>query len=234
MLLEHCVANAGRINFTNLAQVANARGLLFSATSAETWLVGVQHREVAFLDLHSAKYGEFMRSLQDARAVPEAHRNARELDPNIATSAASNPIQLPAPAASVTGVGAVVARPPATTVAATIAVSNVVAGHGPTCTCVVCVFGASDDDDEGPAAASVGIAGSTDASMHDLFGSDDSGSDDGSVVAMRGRRRLQDRSPEYKRKRRKQNQMSKARFNCSVCVRGNPCGEHVDTAFDSD
>ena len=111
--------------------------------------MGVQHREVAFLDLHSAKYGEFMRSLQDARAVPEAHRNARELDPNIATSAASNPIQLPAPAASVTGVGAVVARPPTTTVAATIAVSNVTAGHDPTCTCFDCVFDSSSDDDDG-------------------------------------------------------------------------------------
>ena len=243
VLLEHCVANAGRINFTNLAQVANARGLLFSATSAETWLVGVQHREVAFLDLHSAKYGEFMRSLQDARAVPEAHRNARELDPNIATSAASNPIQLPAPAASVTGVGAVVARPPTTTVAATIAVSNVVADHGPTCTCETCVFGASDDDDEGPAAASgspsdasVSTAGSMDASMHDLFGSDDSGSADddlasdgatASVARRRSRPRVSDLPTPQRRKRQKQNRLSNMRYRCEECS-AKPKGQYCD------
>ena len=223
VLLEHCVASGGQINFTKLAQVANARGLLFSVKSAETWLVAVQHREVAFLDLHAAKYGELMRSLHDACAVPEAHRHAQELEPAIATSEASNPIQLPAPACSVMAVGAIVARPqPALPIADDVAivVGNATVGCGYGCSCMQCLFGSgSDDDCDG---STTRTATNTD---NDAFDGDDV-----VVGARRKRPKLSNRSPEYREQRRMQNRLSQARFRCSHCESGNPCDDHADAA----
>ena len=254
-LLQYCVANEGHIDFAKLAQVGNARGLLFSKASAETWLVGVQNREVAFLDLHSARYGDFIRSLHDAIAVPDAHRNALQLQPNIATAAASDPIALPAPAASVSTIGAIVARPPAVVVPAVQSSVVVSAAHSSACACVTCLFGDDDDDDNddddgvtvvsATSSSSAATAAAAAAAAANESGSDNESESESDSIdledddspatrrpAQKRERTLAGMSSPARQKRRNQNKVGKIRFACPGCKPHVPCSEHMSMNAD--